>query len=86
MDRARMSTPFDALNLVCGWWQLRPSDKGDGHGYSGMTLTVKAVTADTTSFQGDDLDDLIIDATVWCQQFTKLPQQTSKTKRVIPRA
>lgn len=83
-----IETPFDALNLVAAWWQLRPTDKGDGHGYTGMALHVKranGTTMESTEFLGTDLDDLIIDATVWCQGASKTAPQTSKTKRVIPR-
>ena len=82
-----MATPFDALNLVAGHWLVRPTDKGDGHGYSGMALWVQSVSGEVTEFQGTDLDDLIVDATLWCQQFTKLAQPTNQTtaKRVIPR-
>jgi hypothetical protein len=82
------TTPFEALNKVAAWWQLRPTDKGDGAGYTGMALFVKRFNGshiEQTEFQGTDLGEMIIDATVWCQGASKTAPQTSKTKRVIPR-
>jgi hypothetical protein len=80
--------PFYELSRVAAWWQLRPTDKGDGEGYTGMALHVKryhGTVIDNTEFQGPLLPFLIRQAIEWASEFTKAAPQTSKTKRVIPR-
>ena len=79
---------FAALNKVAAWWQLRPTDKGDGNGYTGMCLHVKRYHdehIEQQEFLGTDLGDLLAKGTAWAAETTKTAPQTSKTKRVIPR-
>lgn len=83
---------FQELNKVAGWWQIRPTDRGDGQGYSGFAMYVKPknMPMKATEIMSDDLQDLIDRATDWCHGMLKdaTPQPTSKTtsKRVIPRS
>jgi hypothetical protein len=83
-----IDNPFEELNMTAAWWQLRPTDKGDGHGYTGIALLVKRFNGPHTEqqeFQGAFLPDVVAEGARWAAETTKLPQQTSKTKRVIPR-
>jgi len=83
-----IDNPFQDLNLVAAWWQLRPTDTGDGKGYTGMALHAKranGTTIESNEFLGKFLPDLVADAIRWCSETTKAAPQTSKTKRVIPR-
>ena len=83
--------PFADLSAVAGWWGLRPTDKGDGRGYTGMALTVKQKgnpMAAAVEFQGDDLQSLVRRAVAWCGEQAVIEQPTSnstKPKRVIKR-
>jgi hypothetical protein len=89
LDTPPRSNPFQALNKVAAWWQLRPTDNGDGKGYTGIALHVKRyhdTHIEDREFLGTDLDALIAEGTTWASEFTKAEQQTSKTKRVIPRS
>jgi hypothetical protein len=73
---------------VAAWWQLRPTDEGDGSGYTGMALHVKryhGTAIENTEFQGRLLPFLITQGVGWASEFTKTTPQTSKTKRTIPR-
>jgi hypothetical protein len=83
-----IDNPFDELNLTAAWWNLRPTDAGDGKGYTGMALFVKRFNGphiEQTEFQGPFLPDLVDKGIAWASETTKAPQETSKTKRVIPR-
>jgi hypothetical protein len=84
-----IDNPFAELNTTAGWWNLRPTDQGDGRGYTGMALFVKRHNGsqiEQREFQGAFLPDLVDEATAWAAETTKDAPQTSKTKRVIPRS
>jgi hypothetical protein len=79
----RASDPFkeSGLNKIAAWWQMRPSDRGDGQGYTGYHLLVKVGAGghiETTEFQSEELQDVIDDAVSWCKQYVKQPEQPKK--------
>jgi hypothetical protein len=77
----RVSDPFEELNGIAAWWQMRPSDKGDGHGYTGYHLLVKVGNGgqiETEEFESDDLQAVIDKGVAWCKPYVKLPEQPKK--------
>jgi hypothetical protein len=89
LDTPPFRDPFkeSGLNKIATWWQMRPSDRGDGQGYTGYHLLVKmsnGTTIETKEFQNDDLQVAIAEAVAWCKPFVKLPEEPKK-KRTIKR-